>query len=140
VEACVSATNEQIAQAFHEEYERLAPGFGYETRRDSAVPWDKVPPANRNLMIATVAQVMARMQEPNLGGFDDDEADGSFHDGGWLLIRLPKSLHVIPGSEEGHMLSAECWCEPERDDDTPPEMPQWNHRDELERLGVEDPE
>jgi len=34
-------TNEQaseLAQAFHEAYERLAPEFGYETRKESAVP------------------------------------------------------------------------------------------------------
>jgi hypothetical protein len=45
---------EQIAKAFHDAYERLAPDHGYKTREASAVPWDDVPPANKALMIATV--------------------------------------------------------------------------------------
>lgn len=47
-------TAEEIARAFHEAYERLAPQYGYETREASAKPWDEVPENNRNLMIATV--------------------------------------------------------------------------------------
>lgn len=46
-----------IAQRFHEAYERLAPEFGYETRAESAVPWEDVPEANRLLMRAVVADV-----------------------------------------------------------------------------------
>lgn len=42
----------ELARAFHETYERLAPDFGYETRRDSAVPWDDVPERNKALMTA----------------------------------------------------------------------------------------
>lgn len=44
-----------LAQRFHETYERLAPSFGYETRRASAKPWAEVPEQNRNLMIAVCA-------------------------------------------------------------------------------------
>lgn len=51
-------TVEQLAQAFHEAYERLAPGFGYETRAESAVPWADVPDANRELMMAVVGEVV----------------------------------------------------------------------------------
>jgi hypothetical protein len=51
---------EEVAQAFHEEYERLAPSHGYETRRESAVPWAEVPEPNRDLMIATVKAVIGR--------------------------------------------------------------------------------
>jgi len=47
------------AQRFHEAYERLAPTFGYETRPESAVPWDEVPEENRQLMIAVCAVVLA---------------------------------------------------------------------------------
>jgi hypothetical protein len=43
---------EQLAQAFHETYERLAPAFGYETRKESAVPWADVPEQNKRLMVA----------------------------------------------------------------------------------------
>lgn len=44
--------SEQLARLFHETYERLAPSFGYETRKDSAVPWEQVPERNKRLMIA----------------------------------------------------------------------------------------
>ena len=49
---------EQIAKRFHEEYERLAPEFGYETREESAKPWSEVPEQNKKLMTATVAAVL----------------------------------------------------------------------------------
>jgi hypothetical protein len=48
---------EALARAFHEAYERLAPSFGYETRKDTAVPWEDVPEPNRSLMIAVAAEV-----------------------------------------------------------------------------------
>jgi hypothetical protein len=47
-------TPENIARAFHETYERLAPEFGYETREASAKPWSDVPQQNKDLMIAVV--------------------------------------------------------------------------------------
>jgi hypothetical protein len=49
---------EPIARRFHENYERLAPDFGYETRETSAVPWEMVPAQNKALMIATVAALL----------------------------------------------------------------------------------
>ena len=49
---------EAIAKLFHQTYERLAPDFGYETRRESAVPWEAVPDNNRKLMTATVRGVV----------------------------------------------------------------------------------
>lgn len=49
---------ERIARAFHEAYERLAPSFGYETRKASAVPWEDVPEENRELMVATVETLL----------------------------------------------------------------------------------
>ena len=52
--------SENIAKAFHETYERLAPSFGYKTREASAVPWDQVPEQNRNLMTAVVADLVER--------------------------------------------------------------------------------
>ncbi len=50
---------EQLARAFHEAYERLAPAHGYETRAASAKPWDEVPANNRALMEAVCAEVMS---------------------------------------------------------------------------------
>jgi hypothetical protein len=51
---------EEIAQEFHETYEKLAPDFNYETRKESAVPWEKVPEANKGLMVAVVQELMER--------------------------------------------------------------------------------
>lgn len=49
---------EQIAKAFHDSYERLAPEHNYETRKASAKPWEEVPEDNRNLMIAVVTELL----------------------------------------------------------------------------------
>lgn len=51
---------EEVAKFFHAEYERLAPAFSYETRRETAVPWDKVMDSNKQLMIAVATSVMLR--------------------------------------------------------------------------------
>jgi hypothetical protein len=50
----------EIAEAFHEAYERLAPSFGYRTRESSAKPWAEVPEQNRRLMEAVVADLIER--------------------------------------------------------------------------------
>lgn len=47
----------QVAEQFHEAYERLAPSFSYEA---SAVPWPDVPASNRGLMTAVVAELVQR--------------------------------------------------------------------------------
>lgn len=52
-------SDEDVARAFHEAYERLAPDFGYRTREASAKPWADVPEGNRALMIATVRAIRA---------------------------------------------------------------------------------
>lgn len=49
---------EVIARHFHETYERLAPGHGYETRPESAVTWEDVPENNRALMIGVVEELL----------------------------------------------------------------------------------
>ncbi|GAA0897843.1 hypothetical protein [Pseudonocardia zijingensis] len=50
---------ERLARLFHETYERLAPEHGYETRRESAVPWEQVPANNRALMTAVCEHILA---------------------------------------------------------------------------------
>ena len=50
---------ESLAQLFHETYERLAPNFGYETRKASAKPWSEVPDQNKVLMVAVCAEIIA---------------------------------------------------------------------------------
>lgn len=47
-----------IAEQFHAAYENLAPTYGYKTRDESAVPWQEVPAANRQLMEATVEALL----------------------------------------------------------------------------------
>lgn len=49
---------EGIAKAFHESYERQAPKHGYETREDSAKPWEEVPEQNKGLMVAVVEDLL----------------------------------------------------------------------------------
>jgi hypothetical protein len=51
----------QLAQKFHEAYERLAPSFGYETRTETRNFGDD--PKNANLMVAVCAEILA-MKEP----------------------------------------------------------------------------
>lgn len=58
-----SGTAEDLARLFHETYERLAPGFGYETREASRTTWELVPEQNKRLMIAVCAELL---------GLDDD--------------------------------------------------------------------
>jgi hypothetical protein len=50
----------RIAREFHETYERLAPATGYQTRKESAVPWDDVPIVNRTLMANVVGELLQR--------------------------------------------------------------------------------
>ena len=49
---------EVIARRFHAAYEWLSPSFGYRTRTESAKPWAEVPKQNRDLMIATVDELL----------------------------------------------------------------------------------
>lgn len=58
-----AAGPEGVARMFHEAYERLAPDHGYETRRESAVPWADVPERNRSLMVATVVALAEELRE-----------------------------------------------------------------------------
>jgi hypothetical protein len=51
-------TPEQLAQKFHDIYERRAPEYGYTTRRSSAQPWQDVPEPNKSLMIAVAAEIL----------------------------------------------------------------------------------
>ena len=51
-------TSEELAKAFHDVYERLAPEHNYETRKASAKPWNEVPENNRKLMVAVVSELL----------------------------------------------------------------------------------
>lgn len=56
-------TPEQLAQKFHETYERLAPSHGYKTRKESAKPWSEVPENNKSLMIAVCAEIIKDLKK-----------------------------------------------------------------------------
>lgn len=49
-----------IAKAFHETYERLAPTYGYQTRKETSVSWEEVPDNNQQLMVGVVADLLDR--------------------------------------------------------------------------------
>jgi gas vesicle protein len=70
-----SAEREAWAIDFHETYERLAPSFGYETRKESAKPWKEVPENNRQLMIAVIIEVLGRFESRLKEEMDDLRED-----------------------------------------------------------------
>lgn len=57
-EAVTDSQAERLAKRFHELYETLAPQFGYETRKASAVEWEQVPENNRRLMIEVCKRIL----------------------------------------------------------------------------------
>jgi hypothetical protein len=59
-------TPDDLARMFHESYERRAPDFGYETRTDSAVPWEDVPEPNKGLMVAVAGDILDRLVGPDV--------------------------------------------------------------------------
>ena len=73
--------SEELAKKFHETYERLAPDFGYKTRDASAVPWEDVPEANKNLMIAVCAELETK--HATLLANVDELIDAITAEGGW---------------------------------------------------------
>lgn len=59
----------RLATRFHETYERLAPSFGYETRKD-AKKFDPETP-NGRLMVAVCSELAAAPASPLQGGGDE---------------------------------------------------------------------
>jgi hypothetical protein len=86
---------EELAQLFHETYERLAPDFGYKTREASAKPWSDVPGQNKNLMIAVAGEILKNLQTRNSEGqvFRSDELHS-------LMELVDQQVHAIPVSQE----------------------------------------
>lgn len=97
---------EALAQKFHEIYERLAPEYGYETRKETSVPWTALPDNNKRLMIAvcsTLQSVIDAGEKPlSAQGMVDDYADMIRY-----LLPLAKGyVHAHPG-----IRSTECIIE-----------------------------
>ena len=84
---------ERLAEMFHESYERLAPGFAYETRPASAKPWAEVPENNRRLMIAVCEELLAG--PVMLRGGPSGTADGAQE-----RIAAPESAQPAPEGAE----------------------------------------
>lgn len=55
----------KLAEKFHDIYEKLAPSFGYNTKKASAVEWCNVPVQNKKLMIATCAELLKASKRSN---------------------------------------------------------------------------
>ena len=62
IEALEGATPEQVARLFHDAYEELARDYNWETRPETAVPWDFLPESNRGLMMAVAERVLAALR------------------------------------------------------------------------------
>lgn len=94
----MTETPEQLAQRFHETYERLAPDYGYKTREASAKPWDQVPDNNRALMTAVCGEILEVATQPPAAP-DDAPADllhGDKHDC-CATARKLHGVHHDPG-------------------------------------------
>lgn len=62
----LSITAEELAEKFHENYERLAPLYGYRTRKQSAVSWLDVPAENKKLMLATARSILTWLRDKGI--------------------------------------------------------------------------
>lgn len=49
---------EQLAQFFHETYNRLAPEFGHRKRQAKAKPWTELSESNKNLLTAVAREML----------------------------------------------------------------------------------
>ena len=68
-------TAEQLAQLFHDIYERRAPEYGYTSRKSSAMPWADVPEPNKSLMIAVAQEVLKTLEAYGLVEGRADQTD-----------------------------------------------------------------
>jgi hypothetical protein len=56
-------TSHELAVLFHSTYERLAPAFGWRTKKGCNVPFEQLPQRNKALMEATCQTVLNVLQE-----------------------------------------------------------------------------
>jgi hypothetical protein len=55
-------TPEAVAEHYHEQYEKLAPEFGWKTQVASRKKWPEVPEPNRKLMVAAATKLLEWLQ------------------------------------------------------------------------------
>jgi hypothetical protein len=102
-------TPEQLAQLFHETYERLAPEFGYTTRKSSAQPWANVPEPNKSLMIAVAKRILEQLNTQDrelreaLEAAPDPRPHFSSRYTAWYEHTRNPALHTTP-SEGGSQI------------------------------------
>lgn len=53
----------QLAELFHETYERLAPAFGWKTKKGCNVKFADLPQRNKVLMITTCQTVLTKLNQ-----------------------------------------------------------------------------
>lgn len=70
-----AATAEKLAEQFHDEYEALAPAYGYETREATRTPWDDLPPELKRLMVAVINTVVEPVLDTALTALEAAEQD-----------------------------------------------------------------
>ena len=98
---------EKIAQLFHSTYEGLASFYGYETRPETKTSWDKLPSQNKNLMIATVKEILPQiksMLQPVPEEKMDEFVERWIDKIGYRFVAIPSELlkemleeyHAIP--------------------------------------------
>lgn len=56
-------TPDKLAELFHETYERLAPAFGWRTKKGCNVPFAQLPQRNKALMVATCQTVLTALRD-----------------------------------------------------------------------------
>ena len=90
---------EELAGKFHETYERLAPSFGYETRKETRA-FDPDSP-NGKLMIAVCREIAQPLADERDALRKALELESRCLDG---LIRLIEMLTDSPVSLHGHLM------------------------------------
>jgi hypothetical protein len=78
-------TSEQLARKFRETYERLAPDYGCEIRKESAIPWD--------VMLAVCGEIIDR---PAAGSGADSSANALREQFNWWLQHSDEQDIPVP--------------------------------------------
>jgi len=95
---------EQVAKLFHETYERLAPAFGYVTRKSSRLKWDSVPQKNRALMVAVSQTVLNALLEAESAEKSDNKSSIKFPELEEVIELVardrPGRFYVMTGHDE----------------------------------------
>ncbi len=90
---------EQLARLFHETYEKLAPAYGYQTRKASAKPWEDVPKRNKQLMIAVAGEILSAQKKQTA---EDCIEDCAVVDSNRQLRKAVSCLNSMILSGESH--------------------------------------